>query len=419
MFKGTMLETLKNAFKLPELRNRLIFTILMIVFIRFGSSGLALIPGISEEAFQAMNNFGGPTAKLVANFSRASFFAMGIMPYITASIMMNLLTIAVPRLDRMLKQDMGGREKYNQITRYLTLLLGTIQSAGLALALGIANDTTSYVVAILIMVTGTMVLMWIGEQISEQGIGNGVSLIIALNIISRIPMGVMWAIEKIQNNNLGIVAILLAVFVAIVAFVVYMHQGERRIQVQYAKRSNKISVQGGKSYIPIRVNLSGVLPVIFAASIIGVPQMLIRMLSIDASQGAWRVINQYTTMGNIETLITSTALILFFAYFSASMNFNPVQIAENLKKSGGFIPGIRPGKPTVDYIIRVKNAVILLGALFLAAVAALPTLIGMMVGTGVLGFSGTSILIAVGVSLQTLKQIEAQMLTRHYKGFLS
>lgn len=422
-----MLQTFANAFKIPNLRKKILFTLLMIVIIRIGAS--IPVPGVDTTVLENIFNKFSEGLGMIDTLSggslkEMSLFAMGVLPYINASIIMQLLTVAIPALEKINKEE-DGRKKISKITRYLAIILSAVQAAGITFALkgqGILKDPTimSYTVAILTMVAGTAILIWIGDQITEKGIGNGISLIIFINIIARLPMtmGQIWT----AVGSLVIFVAIIAVFVAIIAFVVFVQDAERRVPVEYAKRvTGRRTYGGGSNNIPIKVNLSGVMPIIFASSILQFPTAIQQFVQVSGANLPTTISGFITAIGTDRPIgmIIYAVLILFFAYFYTTIQFNPVEFADNLKKSGGVISGIRPGQPTVDFITRILNYITLVGAAFLAVIALLPIMFGNMINMTSLGFTGTSILIAVGVALDVLKQLEANMVVRHYKGFLS
>ncbi|HBY21417.1 MAG: preprotein translocase subunit SecY [Clostridiales bacterium GWE2_32_10] len=422
-----MLQTFANAFKIPNLRRKILFTLLMIVIIRIGAS--IPVPGVDTTVLENLFNKFSEGLGMIDTLSggslkEMSLFAMGVLPYINASIIMQLLTVAIPALEKLNKEE-EGRKQISKITRYLAIILSAVQAAGITFALrgqGILKDPTiiSYTVAILTMVAGTAILIWIGDQITEKGIGNGISLIIFINIIARLPMtmGQIWT----AVGSLVIFVAIIAVFVAIIAFVVFVQDAERRVPVEYAKRvTGRRTYGGGANNIPIKVNLSGVMPIIFASSILQFPTAIQQFIQVSGANLPTTISGFITAIATHKPIgmIIYAVLILFFAYFYTTIQFNPVEFADNLKKSGGVISGIRPGQPTVDFITRILNYITLVGAAFLAVIALLPIVFGNMINMTSLGFTGTSILIAVGVALDVLKQLEANMVVRHYKGFLS
>lgn len=438
-----MFQTLRDAFKIKDLRRRIGFTFLMLIVVRLGS--LLPVPGINGSAFaslfentdSALNFFDSITG---GSFSAMSVFALNITPYITSSIIMQLLTIAFPKLEEMQRDGEQGRKKMTKITRYLTVALALGESIAMAIGFGRSGYLVSYsvpyvnyVLVVAALTAGSAVLMWIGERITEKGIGNGISIVLTINIISRIPSDLTKLYEQymagrtIPKATLAAVIIAL-IIVALVVFVVILQSAERRIPVQY---SNKIQgrrqVGGNSSVIPMRVNTAGVIPVIFAQSLLQTPIMLVQLFDKNGVQGFWgKVLNgmnqsNWFNPGNwIYTIgaLVYVLLIIGFAYFYTEITFNPLEIAENLKRSGGFIPGIRPGKPTSDYLTAILIHVIFIGAIGLSIVALLPIIFNGLLGASV-SFGGTSIIIIVGVIVETLKQVESQMMVRNYKGFLN
>ncbi len=427
---GGMLEILRNAWKIKDLRKKLLFTVAMLIVYRIGSH--IPVPGLDPGEFEKLVGQGGLFGFLDivtgGAFRLATIFAMSITPYINASIIMNLLTVAIPSLERLAKEGEEGRKKIAQYTRYGTVILGFLQASGLYWGMKGAvvggGNTWNYITITLTFTAGTAFLMWLGEQITEKGIGNGISLIIFAGIVSRGPNGAAALYTNWDLGNFGpkfvgffVVLAILALFVALIAGVIWVQQAERRIPIQYAKRVVGRKMYGGQStHLPIKVNLAGVIPIIFAMSIMAFPSTVIGfvapnteneiLIALRDGQGSW-----------VGALLRAM-LIMFFTFFYTIIQFNPVEIANNMKKNGGFIPGIRPGKPTSDYISKVLNRLTWFGGLFLATITILPTIIQMITGMDNLWFGGTALLILVGVALDTIKQMESQMLMRHYKGFL-
>ena len=417
-----MFKTLKNAWRVPELRKKIIYTLWMFAIIRLGAH--IPVPGVNAGAMEQLlgqdNNMLGLLDVVSGGaFKSMAIFAMGVGPYINASIIMQLLTIAIPKLEELSKEGEDGRKTIDKYTRFVTLALALVQSWGMTFSLrnyNILNDTSvwGYSVAIISFVAGSMLVMWIGEQITEKGLGNGVSLIIFINIVSRVPQG---AAALMAYNKPVATVVLLLLFLAIIAFVVIMSQGERRIPVQYAKRTTGRRVYGGQStHIPIKVNLSGVLPVIFAMSMIQFPEVITGFFVANPT-GTWAKVISNLRWTEPFGAVLYIVLILFFTFFYSTIAFNPVEVASNMKKSAGFVPGIRPGKPTSDYLTRIATHVTLMGAIFLAIIATMPVLFSAIFKMQVT-FGGTSLLIVVGVALETVKSLESQMLMRTYKGFL-
>lgn len=420
-----MLETLRQAFKIKDLRQKIFFTLLMLVVFRIGAH--IPVPGIDTVALKEMISEGTYLGFFDffsgGAFSDFTVFAMGIMPYITASIILQLLTVVVPALEKLAKEGTEGRKKIIQYTRYGTVILALIQAAGTSLYFnhyGILVDTSlvSYLTIIISLTAGTAFLMWLGELITEKGIGNGISLIIFAGIIARFPADVYRAYQSIRAGEASIMGavIFIIIALAVIVAIVAVNEGQRRIPVQYSKRIVGRRVYGGQStHIPLKVNQAGVIPVIFAMSLLMFPATIASWF--PNSSFAQAMMSFFDT-SSIPYMISYALLIIFFAYFYTAITFNPQDVADNIKKYGGFIPGRRPGKPTADYLESVLSRITLGGAVFLAIIALLPNL--MMSATGLnIYFGGTSILIVVGVALDTMKQIESQMLMRHYEGFIS
>ena len=425
-----MIQTLRNAWRIPDLRKKLLFVIFALVVYRFGYS--IYVPYVDLDMVKAVFEQYSDTVLGYFNvlsgggFSQASIFALSIYPYINASIIMNLLQVAIPALERMVK-DGGeeGRKKLATITRYVTV--------GLALILGYTyyvmlkstgaltrTDAISMIVILITFTAGSAFIMWLGEQITEKGIGNGISLILFASIVSRGPQAVISIVSSFINGNLNIFALLviLVIAVAIIALVVFVTNAERRIPVQYAKRVVGRKIYGGQSTnIPMKVNMSGVMPIIFASSIVTVPATIIEFLQ-PAEGSFWSNFAKSFSQGTIPYMIVYALLIVGFAYFYSTIQFNPIEVSNNIRKNGGFIPGFRSGRPTTEFITRVLNKITLMGAIFLGFIALLPQVMSNINGLSGLAVGGTSILILVGVALETVKAIEAQMLMRHYKGFL-
>lgn len=427
-----MFTTLRNAWKIPELRKKIIFTLIVMLIYRLGNC--VPVPYVNVEALstyfsQQLSNtvLGLYNAMSGSAFSQATVFALGIQPYINASIIIELLTIAIPALERLAKEGgEEGRKKIQNITRYTTIGLGLLM--GFAYYVMLSNyellSHTGFLYGLVIVLTftaGASFLMWMGEQINEFGIGNGISMILFAGIVSRIPTLVSTMVTSLANGTLAwYTALLLIVgMLAIMIFIVFITNSERRIPVQYAKRVVGRKMYGGQStHLPIKVNMSGVLPVIFAQSIASLPATIIAFTGTSET-GFWAWMNKYVFDNkSVVYMVVYFLLIIAFSYFYSTIQFNPIEIANNLKKNGGFIPGFRPGKPTADFILKVINKITLFGALYLAIVAILPIIVGNIIGNSTLSIGGTSVIIVVGVALETVKAMEAQMLMRHYKGFL-
>ena len=416
-----MLETLRDALKTQEMRKKILFTLMMFLIFRIGSH--IPVPGIDKTQIAALIE----QIKLLGFFDtisgsalkNVSIFAMSITPYINASIIIQLLTVIFPRLEAIAKDD---RKKIVEYTRYLTVGLGFIQALGMAFYFrnsGAMADASvmSMIIAILSLTAGTACLMWIGELITEKGIGNGISLIIFAGIVSRIPGGIAYLIEYAQQGVMNIVFILIFLIVALAAIicVIIVNQGERRVPVQYAKRVVGRKMYGGQStHIPIKVNSAGVIPVIFAMSLMFFPGTIASFFP-DNAVASW--ISQNFSFDNVAYNLIYAVLIIFFTYFYSSITFNPIDVADNIRKNGGFIPGIRPGRPTSEYIMKVMSRITFFGGLFLACIAVLPAVL-MGVANMDLYFGGTSLLIVVGVAIDTMKQIESNMMMRNYEGFM-
>lgn len=450
-----IIDSIRNIFAIPDLRKRVLFTLALLAVYRIGAQ--IPTPGINSEALvELFEQMKGTFLGFVDLFSgrtlsRMTIFALGIMPYISASIILQLLTVIWPYLERLSKEGELGRKKITQYTRYGTVLISIIQAAGIAVSLQattspsgmriVSNPGIGFILmTILTLTTGTIFIMWLGEQISERGIGNGISLIIFAGIVVRLPGGTQAIIEGIRTGTMGPIKIilLLLLMLAVVAVIVYVERAQRRIPIQYARRVVGRKVYGGQStHLPLRVNTGGVIPIIFASSIITFPAGIASLIKHPIAQEFARQLG----WGMPLYTILYIASIIFFTYFYVSIIFNPSDVAENIQKYGGFIPGIRPGKQTADYIDKVLSRITLVGAIYLSAIAILPEFLmtGFKVGaipwigetleaylprwfTEGLGvpfyFGGTSILIVVGVAMDTLQQVEAQLIMRHYEGFL-
>ncbi len=435
-----MLTAFLRAFRTPDLRRKLLFTIFIIGVFRLGAA--LPTPGISEKAVHDCIGLaaksGGSVFQLVNLFSggalfKLSVFALGIMPYITASIILQLLAVVIPRLETLRQEGQAGQAKITQYTRYLTVGLAILQSTGIValaqsgnLFQGICNEplvpnTSIFAISTMVitMTAGTAVIMWLGELITDRGVGNGMSILIFTQVIAVIP-GEM---QHIYQGRGGFVfGVVLAVGIAIVAFVVFMEQAQRRIPVQYAKRMVGRKMYGGTStYIPLKVNQAGVIPVIFASSLLYLPQLAVTILGSRTHPQGWDVwISKYMVRGDSAIYMLSFfVLILFFTYFYVAITFNPTEVADNMKKYGGFIPGIRPGRPTAEYLNYVLTRLTAPGSVYLGVIALIPMIALALVGASQnFPFGGTSILIAVGVGLDTVKQIESQLQQRNYEGFL-
>jgi preprotein translocase subunit SecY len=421
-----MLQTILNAFTVQEIRKKLIFTAGILALYRLGA--YIPSPGVDAQAIKdGVNNVGGSNILGFLNLfsggslSRLSLFALGIMPYITASIILQLLTVVVPSLERLQKEGEVGQQKITQYTRYLTVVLAFAQSLGYVFLFTSGSFSSQSVIGertfpkvFLIVVTltaGCTVLMWMGELITQRGIGNGISLMIFASIVSRIPEG----ITKWWNNPDQVFVVMMPfIALAVIVAIVYVQEGQRRIPVQYAKRVvGRRMTSGGSTYLPLRVNMAGVIPVIFAASIMAFPPTIGQMINTPAALD----FAAFFSPNSWHYVVGEVFFIIIFTYFYTAVTFNPVDQADNLKKYGGFIPGVRPGRPTAEYLDRILSRLTFPGALYLGAVAALPTILISQTSANFF-FGGTSILIVVGVALDTVKQLEAQLMMRNYEGFL-
>ena len=428
-----MFQTLKNAWNMPELRKKILYTLFILLIFRFGSCipvpfiNTELLATYFEQSQVAGSMLGYLDMFTGGGLSNATIFAMSITPYINASIILQLLTVAIPALERMVKE--GGEEGRKRIaswTRYVAVVLGLLQGFSYYALLrsnGFLSNTSVLAAAAIILTftAGTALIMWLGEHITQNGIGNGISIILFAGIVSRGPSLIRTLYNLFKQGGGSIISALLMIVIglAVVVFIVFMSNAERRIPVQYAKRVVGRKMYGGQStHLPIKVNASGVMPIIFASSILSLPQTVSMFWQPAAGTVGWHVLNLFS-QSNPFYIIVYGLLILAFAYFYASIQFNPIEISNNLKKNGGFIPGFRPGKPTSDFITKALGKVTFVGAIFLGIVAILPLIVGAIspnLSTGALG--GTSVIIVVGVALDTVKQLEAQMLMRHHKGFL-
>ncbi len=420
-----MLEIFRNIFKIPDLKKRLLFTLGMLVVVRLGSH--LPLPGVDKEAMANLFAQGGILGffDLFAGgaLSRFSVFALGIMPYINASIIMNLLTAVVPALEQWAKEGEEGRAKITKITRYATVFLAVIQAFGISVWLqnmGVLM-ISGFGFRFLLLITltaGTCFLMWLGEQITDFGIGNGISIIIFGGIIARIPSQIVQTFKLLQVGEIGIIPLvsLLLISVVVIGGVIAIQKGQRRIPVQYAKRVIGRKMYGGQgTHIPLRVNQAGVIPIIFASAILLFPATIAQFFQNLAFM---KSMSEALSPGQPLYLIMYAVLIVVFTYFYTAITFNPANMADNMKKYGGFIPGIRPGKNTTVYIDYIMTRITLSGALFLALIAILPNILIKITGITTFYFGGTSLLIMVGVALETVQQIESHMLMRHYEGFI-
>ena len=441
-----MLQTLRNALKVKDIRSRLLYTFIAMIIVRLGCA--LPVPGVDHNYFQAwmatQSGLGFLDTLTGGSFSQMSIFALNISPYINASIIMQLLTIAIPKLEEMHKDGETGRKKIAEISRYLTIGLAIIESVAMAIGFGNSGilegglTFTNVVVITASFTAGSAFLMWLGERITDKGIGNGISMILLINIVANLPTDFtrlfqqfVFGASTVVNGVIGCLVIV-AVVVGMVVLVVLLQGAERRISVQYAKKMQGRKLVGGQStFIPIKVNTSGVIPVIFAMSLMQTPIIVSSFFGVQpAREHVWPKILYLLSSNhwfNIESFgefkytlgaVLYIALIIFFAYFYTSVTFNPMEVANNMKKQGGFIPGIRPGRPTTEYLTKVLNYIVFIGAVALIIVAIIPIIFSGMFGANV-SFGGTSIIIIVGVILETIKKIDSQLLVRQYKGFLN
>ena len=437
-----MFKTVRRAFQIEDIRRKILYTFMMLIVIRIGSE--LPTPGVdpdfikdffAQNTGEAFNFFNAITG---GSFEQMSVFALSITPYITSSIIMQLLTIAIPKLEEMHKDGEDGRKKIAAITRYLTIGLSLIQSTAMAVGFGrqgllVEFNFVNAAIVVLTLTAGSAFLMWIGERITEKGVGNGISIVLVINIISRIPNDMYTLFEQfVKGKSLasgGLAAlIIIAIILALVVFVIFLQDGQRRIAVQYSQKVQGRRTFGGQStYIPMKVNTAGVIPIIFSSSLMQTPILIASFLGKGDGNGIGgeilRGLNQanWCNPQNIKYtwgLLVYILLTVFFAYFYTSITFNPMEIANNMKKSGGFIPGIRPGRPTVEYLTKILNYIIFVGACGLIVVQVVPIIFNGWLGANV-SFGGTSLIIIVSVILETIKQIESQMRVRNYKGFLN
>lgn len=433
-----MFKTIRNAWSIPDLRKKILFTLLIIVIFRIGS--VISVPFLDMAALkEVMNpdNWGDTMLSYLNTlsggaFSNATIFAMGITPYINSSIIMQLLCVAIPPLERMAKEGEAGRRKIGAITRYVTVGLGLIQGTAYYIYLHNTGVTKfnegfdmwfSAIVIVLVFTAGTAVMMWLGEQINKNGIGNGISILLFAGIVAQFPqiinsLGEIFALGMSGSTQyLIFVPLWVVIFVAIIWIITFMQDSERRIPIQYAKRVVGRKMYGGQSsHLPIKVALGGVLPIIFASSILSIPSTI--NMFIQTQDPFWKSFFLAFSPQGWLYMVLYFLFILMFAYFYTSIQYNPIEMANNLKSNNGTVPGIRPGAPTADYIKKILSRITLIGALFLAVIAMVPLIYGAVTGMGQMSIGGTSIIIVVGVALETVKQLESQMMMRHYKGFL-
>ncbi len=432
-----MFKTIANAWKIPDLRKKLLFTLLIIIIFRIGS--VITVPFLDMGALASVTGSWDESGSILAYlntlsggaFSNATIFAMGVTPYINSSIIMQLLTVAIPPLERLAKEGEEGRKKIATITRYVTVGLGLLQGAAYYWYLYASNVVTyrngfeavfAALVIILTFTAGTALMMWLGEQINQYGIGNGISILLFAGIVARFPLTITMLGEYFNLGLTGatqylfLVPIFVILFLAVIWVIVFMNDSERRIPVQYAKRVVGRKMYGGQSsHLPIKVGLGGVLPIIFASSILSIPATIRQFADMgDFWNGVFDTFNYGSWLYSVLYFI----LIILFAYFYTTIQYNPVEMSNNLRQNNGTIPGIRPGKPTADFIAKILSRITLIGALFLAVIAILPIVFCGAANMSRVSMGGTSVIILVGVALETVKQMESQMMMRHYKGFL-
>ena len=419
-----MFETVRNAFKIKDLRKKLFYTFFALIVVRIGSQ--LPVPGVKYEAIREMFNsqksldfFNQLTG---GSFEQMSIFALNITPYITASIIIQLLTIAIPRLEELHKDGEEGRKKLTEYTRYVTIGLSVLESAAMAIGFGKSGLLLEYnalniITAVVTLTAGSTVIMWIGERITENGVGNGISLIIFAGIVSRLPDGLKVIFQYLQAGTVSLLNVILfaAIALAMVVFVIIISEGIRKIPVQYAKRVvGKKAYGGHTSYIPLKVNQAGVIPIIFASSVLMFPVTIAQFVDVP-----WiKAMGKLFQWGSPLQTTLYVLMILFFTYFYTAVSLNIGDLSDNIKKNGGFIPGLRPGNPTTEYLDKVMSRITLAGAIFLSLIALMPHVIGWVTRIEGVYFGGTALLIVVGVALQTMKQIESMVLMRHYHGFM-
>ena len=428
-----MIQTIRKAWGIPELRKKIIFTLLILLIFRIGNA--ITVPYVNVSALEAQLDAFGTTILGLYNvmsggaFAQATVFALSIQPYINSSIIIQLLTVAIPALERLAK-DGGeeGRKKIQSITRYTTVAIAILQGFGYYMMmvrynlLAVSDPTIWHALVIIVsFIAGSSFVMWMGEQVTEFGVGNGISIILFAGILSRVPTMVssLIAYGSQAAINWLWVTLLVVGILALIVFIVFINDAERRIPVQYAKRQVGRKMYGGQStHLPMKVNMSGVLPIIFAQSIASLPITVWSFIGVPEQGTISRTIYDAIDTKSVIYMVVYFIMIIGFSYFYSSIQFNPVEIANNLKKQGGFIPGFRPGKPTVDFIRKVLNKITLFGAIYLGIVAICPLIVGKVMSSASLGIGGTSVIIVVGVALETVKALESQMLMRQYKGFL-
>lgn len=421
-----MLSNLKQAWKLKDVRRKILYTLMMIVIFRIGCT--IPVPGVKTDIIKGMVDGNGLLSLYNmftgGAFSNFTLFALGISPYITASIIIQLLTIGFPSLEELQKSGEEGKKKINRYTKYTALGLAIIQAIGITLGIvrvALQSDSVFFIVTVIItLISASMLLMWMGDKITEKGLGNGSSVIIFIGIISRIPKDITQAIGQVESGSIGLWVIIVMTIVSLltVTAVTYIQEATRKIPVQYAKRVVGRKTYGGQnSHIPMKVNQSGVIPVIFASSLLAFPQTVAIFMGKDAQAFVTKYLSPGGDPGFWIYLAIEVILIIFFSYFYTTISFNTEDITNNMKNSGGFIPGIRPGKPTMDYLNRILSRLTLAGALFLAVIAIIPSIISKFTGIH-LTMAGTSLLIVVGVALELKRQLESNLVMRSYQGFL-
>ncbi len=446
-----MLKTIANAWKVPDLRKKMLFTIFIVFIFRFGSA--IPVPFLDVEALRQLTSSWNETNNMLSYFdmfsggafSNATLFAMSVTPYINSSIIMQLLSVAIPALERLSKEGTEGRKKIGTITRYVTVALGIIQGTAYYIYLlrsqvkaedGSIHNIVQYqgwnlsgifsaITIIMVFTAGTALMMWLGEQINQNGLGNGISILLFVGIIARLPvtMLVLWDNFQVglagQTMNIVYTVAFVVIFLIIIWVIVFMNDAERRIPVMYAKRVVGRKMYGGQSsYLPVKVGLSGVMPIIFASSILSIPQTILMFIDQNSLSDFWKGFFNIFSPTNWVYIILYFIMIIGFGYFYVTIQYNPVEMSNNLRQNNGTIPGIRPGKPTTDFIARIISRITLIGSLFLAFVAIVPLLFSKISGMSGLMLGGTSVIILVGVALETMRQLESQLMMRHYKGFL-
>ena len=446
-----MLKTIANAWKVPDLRKKMLFTIFIVFIFRLGSA--IPVPFLDVDALRQLTSSWNETNNMLSYFdmfsggafSNATLFAMSVTPYINSSIIMQLLSVAIPALERLSKEGTEGRKKIGTITRYVTVALGIIQGTAYYIYLlrsqvraddGSVHNIVQYqgwnlsgifsaITIIMVFTAGTALMMWLGEQINQNGLGNGISILLFVGIIARLPvtMLVLWDNFQVglagQTMNIVYSVAFVVIFLIIIWVIVFMNDAERRIPVMYAKRVVGRKMYGGQSsYLPVKVGLSGVMPIIFASSILSIPQTILMFIDQNSLSDFWKGFFNIFSPTNWVYIILYFIMIIGFGYFYVTIQYNPVEMSNNLRQNNGTIPGIRPGKPTTDFIARIISRITLIGSLFLAFVAIVPLLFSKLSGMTGLMLGGTSVIILVGVALETMRQLESQLMMRHYKGFL-